>query len=427
METPDNRAPQHTSGRRSTSKSSLSQEEIPTNQTSTSGAKRKKNSPGNTMSKNKKQNNRDMNPTNAQLMSTLDRLAEKMDELPNKNNLRNVEAELTNKMHQNAMKFDKHIQDNSREIKTVSPKLDKHIKNIARLEEDLEKQKNNPVSFAEHKRNEAKQDRYLKARRSFRIWPLDVRSGEIPVNCARRFFILNMKVPAELAKDVEIECVKKAVQSHPRSRIHDEYVVIFADTESRDAVKAYANGLASCQGEAGLRLDLTDSLKGSYRILEEHGLSVKNLYGQQTKRNIKFDDRTNDLMMDIKLPDSLKWHNVTIEQAKQAKKIREEMEIKKLCNGQTIAGASHDRERAKVLMLAYSPDKATGSNTIATGANLIDIEDAFTAHGASQCNGSDQGKEHCGEENGGEEDNGDDSDKSMSRLLHGQKARNPYR
>ena len=53
--------------------------------------------------------------------------AEKMDQLPNKTDLLNVEAELTNKLHQTAMKFDKKIQDNTREIKGVSQKLERHI------------------------------------------------------------------------------------------------------------------------------------------------------------------------------------------------------------------------------------------------------------------------------------------------------------
>ena len=73
-----------------------------------------------------------------------------------------------------------------------------------------------------------------------------------------------------------------------------------------------------------MRLELTDSLKGSYRILEEHGLAVRELYGKDTKRNIKFDDHNRDLMVDIKLPGSVKWHNVTIDQARSAKRMREE-------------------------------------------------------------------------------------------------------
>ena len=120
-------------------------------------------------------------------------------------------------------------------------------------------------------------------------------------------------------------------------------IVTFIETETRDALKSYASGLTSCQGAAGLRLELTDNLRGSCRVLEEHGYAVKDLYGKETKRNIKFDDRNRDLMMDIKLAGSTKWHNITIEQAHRAKKIREDLEMTKLSQGRPVAGLSADR------------------------------------------------------------------------------------
>ena len=176
---------------------------------------------------------------------------------------------------------------------------------------------------------------------------------------------------------------------------------------------------------AGLRLEVPDALRGSYRILQEHGYAIKELYGKETKRNVKFDDRASDLMMDIRLPGSQTWHNITIEQARRAKKMRDEMEIGKLTQGKTIAGPAIDRERAKVLMLTYSPHKNTGANTLATGANLIDIEDGFSTSEGNNC-----GQSAAAEENGSdaEEDKSEaDSDESTSRLLHGQSSKNMYR
>ena len=72
-------------------------------------------------------------------MSTLDRLAEKMDQLANKGDLRNVEAELTRAIHQNAMKFDKKVQDNSREIRAIGMRLDKQAKAVSKLEREADK------------------------------------------------------------------------------------------------------------------------------------------------------------------------------------------------------------------------------------------------------------------------------------------------
>ena len=165
---------------------------------------------------------------------------------------------------------------------------------------------------------------------------------------------------------------------------------------------------------AGLRLKLPDLLRGSYKVLDEHGLALKELYGKDTKRNIKFDDRNRDLMMDLKLPGSLKWHNITIYQARKAKKMREEMELSRLSSGRTIVGPDADRERAKVLMLVYSPDKKA---TVATGANLIDIEHSF--HENSRGANREEANEEAEFEKVGEEASVEDSDESMNRLLHG--------
>ena len=151
----------------------------------------------------------------------------------------------------NSVKFDRKIQDNAREIKKVNQKLEKQIAAMAKLEEEVEAQKKKPIASgglttAQIERKIAAEERYLKARRSFRVWPILVGQTDNAEVCIRRFFILNMKVPAALAKDVEIESIKKAINNHPKSKIHDEYIVTFTEREGRDAVKAYANGLATC-------------------------------------------------------------------------------------------------------------------------------------------------------------------------------------
>ena len=141
-------------------------------------------------------------------MSTLDRLAEKMDSLPKKADLHNVETKLTNKLYQSTVKFEKKIQDNCREIRGISQRLDKQAEAVAKLEEEVEKQKKNVArtpTLAELKRKEAQDDKYFKARRSFKVWPVIVKAEEEPIICVRRFFILNMKVPADLAREAQIE------------------------------------------------------------------------------------------------------------------------------------------------------------------------------------------------------------------------------
>ena len=65
-------------------------------------------------------------------------------------------------------------------------------------------------------------------------------------------------------------------------------------------------------------------------------------------------------------------------------------------------------ERAKVLMLVYSPQKDMSSYMPAS-ANLIDIENSFKdGEGDNEEDGQPEEAEQSG-----------DSDESMSRLLHG--------
>ena len=111
-------------------------------------------------------------------MTTLDLLAQKMDQLPNKADLNDLETKLTNKLHQNTMRFEKKVQDNSREIRDISHKLEKQTQVVARLEQEIDKQKRSntgrSITTAQQGRKEAYDDRYLRSRRSFKIWPLSL-------------------------------------------------------------------------------------------------------------------------------------------------------------------------------------------------------------------------------------------------------------
>ena len=233
-----------------------------------------------------------------------------------------------------------------------------------------------------------------------------MKDGKEKEDAVRRFFKELMGVPKQMAREVELERIKLAPHNHPRSKIHSEYIVTFTNIEARDVVKSYARGLADSAGKAGLRLELTDALRGSYKILDEHGRATRELYGEGTKRNVCFDDRNGDLMMDLKLPSSSVWHNITIDQARKTKETRDKLELQSMRKGSGVTGAQQ-RERAKALMLVYSPEPSR-PKAIPGGANLIDIEDSF---------GAEEGAAPDGE--GDEEDRDEDSDESMNRLLYG--------
>ena len=83
------------------------------------------------------------------------------------------------------------------------------------------------------------------------------------------------------------------------------------------------------------------------------------MYGNGVKRNIKFDDRSESLMMDLKMPNSSRWHNITMRQAVEARRIKEERDI------QAIKAAGSDRafdkEKTKALSLSASPSAISRS------------------------------------------------------------------
>ena len=176
-------------------------------------------------------------------------------------------------------------------------------------------------------------------------------AAEPAENAVRKYFVSALKAPASLAKDVPLDLVRPATQAPARSKIRDEYIVIFADSEGRDAIYSYANGLATAPEDYGIRPFIPEHLKGSQRILQEYAYSARQSYGK-VKWNIKFDDRNNDLMIDIKFPSGTSWHNITIRQATEAKRIREEKEIEALkLSSQSSGPGQIAGERTKALLL----------------------------------------------------------------------------
>ena len=211
-------------------------------------------------------------------------------------------------------------------IVELRSELAEHKMAIGKLQERVDKQEGRTATTSQvavTKRMEAQQAAYMRCRRSFRIWPVDRSPGQPVEDSIRTFFKNKMRVPEHLADNVNIDTIRQAVEQPARSRIRSEYIVTFADRESRDTIKSYARGLAESKGMAGLRLDIPEHLKGHHKTLEEHAYSMIDLYGRDVKRNIKFDDRTESLMMDLKMPGSSRWHNITVRQAVEARKIKE--------------------------------------------------------------------------------------------------------
>ena len=185
------------------------------------------------------------------------------------------------------------------------------------------------------------ESQYLRSRRSIRIWPVSgVNNTEESV---RAFFMRYLKTPADLANGVKIESVIHQQQAR-RSKIHHEMLVISDCVQSRDAIQSYAPNLADTGGAAGLRLDVPDFLRGTFRQFEAHGAALRAKFGV-VKRSIRFDDVTRSLLMDVKL-EHTQWHRIT---AKDMRELYDKKRSQAAYGGGTPNG--DEAERDDVLLL----------------------------------------------------------------------------
>ena len=81
-----------------------------------------------------------------------------------------------------------------------------------------------------------------------------------------------------------------------------EVLVVFVDLEVRDIVTSYARNLAGRTAPdgsptAGLRLDVPVHLMGIFRLLENHGKALRDRYGPDFRRPIRFDDSARSLFL----------------------------------------------------------------------------------------------------------------------------------
>jgi hypothetical protein len=64
-------------------------------------------------------------------------------------------------------------------------------------------------------------------------------------------------------------------------------------------------------------MDFPDYLSADFRLLEKYGALARKKHGTGTKRNIRFDDSSSSLYMDIKLPSEDQWMRVEPRMARE--------------------------------------------------------------------------------------------------------------
>ena len=173
-----------------------------------------------------------------------------------------------------------------------------------------------PLSVASSSRDAIREEKYLLARRSLLIWPLQ--TGDLAGVQAFAMAYLGMS-----QEDVDSFRIAKVIacRGAPGSKVVSEYSVEFSTISDRDSFRSYAPKLAPHRN-TGIRLAVPDFMMTEFKVLENEGfLITKRKPG--TRRNIKYDDATRSLVIDVKLPDAA-WVRITAAQILDARKKRKE-------------------------------------------------------------------------------------------------------
>ena len=146
-----------------------------------------------------------------------------------------------------------------------------------------------------------------------RLWPI---VGPNLNESLRDFLVGPLGLDATLA-DESLSYEVPPVRAR-KPKLDNEVIVLFPDIDMRDMVRSSASNLAGKKG-MGIRLEIPEKLRPSLRALESVSYLIKKS-NPTLKRNVKFDDETLDLVMDIKLNEDAPWQKIRPDQAKAAKK-----------------------------------------------------------------------------------------------------------
>ena len=83
----------------------------------------------------------------------------------------------------------------------------------------------------------------------------------------KHFLSRFLKVPDATLDNLKFEAIECQEQAR-RSKISDEYLVRFFNSQTRDVIQSFAVNLASAKGAAGLRMDVPDALRGLFCMFE---------------------------------------------------------------------------------------------------------------------------------------------------------------
>ena len=161
-------------------------------------------------------------------------------------------------------------------------------------------------------KEERQEENFWTCRRSLRLWPVEDTSRE----ALDTFLVDILRLERAFVKDdLGKITIKRQIQRKGGNK--KEVCVTFESKEARDAVQGRAPSLANHRGDAGMLLHIPDHLQKTFRALMAVAFDLKKKF-PALKRNIKFDEDTLSLFMDVQLKQDEDWKRIFPEQAMKA-------------------------------------------------------------------------------------------------------------
>ena len=165
------------------------------------------------------------------------------------------------------------------------------------------------------------------------MWPIAGETEEDQKRGVMEFIEKALAVPTFERESIGNEKIIRQ-RTQPGARHHQEVLVRMEDPESRELLLSHSRNLGKyIDGDgnptAGLRMEVPHFLMGTYKLLEHFGYGLRQRYGWETRRIIKYDDIDMSFYLTYKLPGANEWCRATTAMAKATRERDEQRQLVK--------------------------------------------------------------------------------------------------
>ena len=162
-------------------------------------------------------------------------------------------------------------------------------------------------------RHDDTHSKYERSRRTLILSPIVGGTEDEIIGSLQEFLGKYLLIPGGEVRRNQIELVRR-YRGTRLAREKKEAIVVFCDNETRDFVLSHARNLVG-QKDIGVRIDVPAHLLGIKRTFDDYAFVLKGEIGVGFKRNVRYEDLGETLVMDVFYPDSRRWERLSYQQA----------------------------------------------------------------------------------------------------------------